>query len=58
VLLTSPLVSAEAVPRSRLLVFLVWLLRITISLVLLGLVIRTYAKALKAHRRRRGRLPA
>jgi len=58
VLSTSPLVSAVAVPRSRLIVFFVWLLRIAIGLVLLGLAIRTYAKALKAHRRRRSRLPA
>jgi len=58
VLSTSLLVSAEGVPRSRLLVFFVWLLRIAILLVLVGLVIRTYAKALKAHRRRRSRLPA
>ncbi|HUU54390.1 MAG TPA: hypothetical protein VMY87_05660, partial [Armatimonadota bacterium] len=58
ILASSPLVAGEDIPRSRLLTFAIWLLRTIVLLVILVLLTRTYAKALKAHRRRRNRFPA
>ncbi len=58
VLASTPLLAGEDISRSRLLTFGIWLLRITVLLVLLVLLTRTYAKALKAHRRRGNRFPA
>ncbi len=58
VLASSPLVAGGDVPRSRLLSFGLWLLRTIVVIAILVLLTRTYAKAVKAHRRRRGRFPA
>jgi D-alanyl-D-alanine carboxypeptidase (penicillin-binding protein 5/6) len=58
VLVESALVAAEAVPSSRLRVFALWFLRIVIMLAILVLLTRTYAKAVKGHRRRRSHFPA
>jgi len=58
VLASSPLIAGQDIPRSRLSTFALWLLRTIVLLLILVLLTRTYAKALKAHRRRRSRFPA
>lgn len=58
VLAESVLVTGETVPRSRLRGLGLWLLRIVVSLAILVLITRTYAKVVKTRRRRRGHFPA
>jgi D-alanyl-D-alanine carboxypeptidase (penicillin-binding protein 5/6) len=48
----SRLFAAQDVPKSRLVVAAVWTLRAILLAVLAALLVRTYAKALKGHRRR------
>jgi len=58
VLAESVLLTGETVPRSRLRNFALWLLRIVITLAILVLLTRTYAKVVKTRRRQRGHFPA
>lgn len=57
VLARTPLLAAEASPKSWLLVIWVWLLRAVGLLVISALLVRLSAKLIKAHRRRRRGLP-
>jgi D-alanyl-D-alanine carboxypeptidase (penicillin-binding protein 5/6) len=53
----SPLVAREAVPVSRLVVCWWWTWRVGIALAVMAVMVRVSAKAIKAHRRGRPRLP-
>ena len=56
VLSHSRLLAGESVAKSRLIVFLIWVMRAALSLTVLVMITRTYGKAVKANRRRRRRL--
>ncbi len=57
VLLSSPLIAAEAVPLSRVVVAWWWGWRMALGLAAMAVMVRTSAKIIKANRRRRRRLP-
>ena len=57
VLARAPLLAAEAVPKSRLVVVGVWTMRTVGLLALAAVLVRTNAKIVKAYRRRGRRLP-